>query len=349
VEAKVLDGADKLAIRAFRARLRRAVIGAAPKDADQQHAQAAKERRVVLSPEPNGMAWLSTYLTAPEAIAAYRRIDAEAHAIAEATGANAPALAGTRPGGAGDPDPQLRAGLQPIDARRADALLALLFGADPATSADGSAGARTGASAGDGGAGPAGQRNGGRAARRNDISVTIDLPTLLGLAEHPGELAGYGPIPPELARALAADGIWRRLIVDPVTGHLLDYGRGTYRPPAALVDYLHARDLTCRFPGCTHPAMRCDQDHAHPWDCDGGTCSANMGALCRRHHRAKTHAGWQLHSHPDGSATWTNSRTRQTVERPAINHAPEHVNRLAQHAHGAGADRRDTDPDPPLC
>lgn len=69
----------------------------------------------------------------------------------------------------------------------------------------------------------------------------------------------------------------------------------------------------------------------------GNTCSANMGALCRRHHRAKTHADWQLHSHPDGSATWTNNRTRQTIERPAINHAPEHVAHIAQHA----------DPDPP--
>ncbi len=37
------------------------------------------------------------------------------------------------------------------------------------------------------------------------ISVAIDLPTLLGLAENPGQLAGYGAIPASVARRLAAD------------------------------------------------------------------------------------------------------------------------------------------------
>ena len=27
--------------------------------------------------------------------------------------------------------------------------------------------------------------------------------------------------------------------------------------------------------------------------------------LCRRHHRLKTHHGWQLRAHPDGSCDWT--------------------------------------------
>jgi hypothetical protein len=30
-----------------------------------------------------------------------------------------------------------------------------------------------------------------------------------------------------------------------------------------------------------------------------------MGALCRRHHRAKHHAGWTLTRTPDGTPTWT--------------------------------------------
>ena len=35
------------------------------------------------------------------------------------------------------------------------------------------------------------------------VNVTIDLPTLLGLAENPGQLAGYGPIPASVARTTA--------------------------------------------------------------------------------------------------------------------------------------------------
>ena len=57
------------------------------------------------------------------------------------------------------------------------------------------------------------------------INVTIDLPTLLGLSENPGQLAGYGAIPASVARALASDGKWRRFITDPQSGVLLDYGR----------------------------------------------------------------------------------------------------------------------------
>ncbi len=140
--------------------------------------------------------------------------------------------------------------------------------------------------------------------RRPNISVTIDLATLLGLADDPGELAGYGPIPASAARALAADGEWRRLVTDPTSGALLDYGRRTYTPPAALVDFLLARDGTCRFPGCPRPAELCDLDHGVAWDDGGGTDRDNLGPLCRRHHRLKTHTGWQLKRSPDGSVTW---------------------------------------------
>lgn len=35
------------------------------------------------------------------------------------------------------------------------------------------------------------------------LSVTVSLETLLGLSEAPGDLAGYGPLPPSLARELA--------------------------------------------------------------------------------------------------------------------------------------------------
>ena len=150
------------------------------------------------------------------------------------------------------------------------------------------------------------------------VSVTIDLPTLLGLAENPGQLAGYGPIPASVARQLASDAQWKRFITDPQTGNLLDYGRESYEPPQHLKDFLIARDRTCRFPGCRRSALLSDLDHAESWESGGETSPNNVGALCRRHHRLKTHDGWKIESFADGSCTWTSplGKTFFTPARP---------------------------------
>jgi len=151
----------------------------------------------------------------------------------------------------------------------------------------------------------------GRVRRRPiTVNVTIDLPTLLGFANNPGQLAGYGAIPASLARELASNSQWRRFITDPKTGALLDYGRETYEPPQPLVDFLLARDRTCRFPGCRAPARSADLDHAQSWESGGETSPQNLGALCRRHHRLKTHGGWKLESNADGSCTWTSPENK---------------------------------------
>jgi len=150
------------------------------------------------------------------------------------------------------------------------------------------------------------------------VNVTIDLPTLLGLAENPGQLAGYGPIPASVARELASDSKWKRFITEPQTGNLLDFGRESYEPPQQLKDFLIARDRTCRFPGCRRSALLSDLDHAESWESGGSTSPDNIGALCRRHHRLKTHDGWKIESFPDGSCTWTSPLGKQffTPARP---------------------------------
>ena len=152
------------------------------------------------------------------------------------------------------------------------------------------------------------------------VNVTIDLPTLLGLQENPGQLAGYGAVPASVARALASDAKWKRFITDPQTGTLLDYGRESYEPPQALVDFLMARDRTCRFPGCRRSASLSDLDHAQSWESGGHTSPENLGALCRRHHQLKTHGGWRVDSHADGSCTWTSPLGKEyfTPARPML-------------------------------
>ena len=55
---------------------------------------------------------------------------------------------------------------------------------------------------------------------------------------------------------------------------------------------MRARDLTCRWPGCDHPATDCDLDHTIPYAQGGKTHAANLKCYCRLHHLLKTFWGW---------------------------------------------------------
>lgn len=141
---------------------------------------------------------------------------------------------------------------------------------------------------------------------RPAVQVTVALSTLLGVDDQPGELAGVGSISAALARRLAADrsGTWRRLVTDRV-GRLIDYGRTTYRPPAALADHVIARDRSCRFPHCGRPAERGELDHTRAWADGGTTDAANLVALCRRHHHLRHDTRWTYtRDDPTGTVTW---------------------------------------------
>jgi hypothetical protein len=131
-----------------------------------------------------------------------------------------------------------------------------------------------------------------------NVYVTMDLATLLGLRNHPAELHGYGPLPAPLARAIAADNGWQRLIADPVTGAPLDLGRLRRRPSAPLAAWIRTRDRVCLFPGCYRAAGRCDLDHRDPVAEGGRTDKNKLVPACPKHHRVR-HAGWTYTWHPD--------------------------------------------------
>jgi hypothetical protein len=92
----------------------------------------------------------------------------------------------------------------------------------------------------------------------------------------------------------------RRIITDPMTGELLDYGRSTYRFPPDLTGYLIAKWVTSTGPGSTVPADRGDMDHGQPWEEDGFTDRDNGNPCNRRWHRAKTIGGWTVRHTDDG-------------------------------------------------
>jgi Domain of unknown function (DUF222) len=268
VADKVLPRARAQTVADLRRSLRRQVLAADPSQARKRAEQAKAERSLQWWATQDGMAVLRLSAPVLDVMAVFGAADAVAKKAASGHPVGSP-------------------GWQPIAARRADALLALVQGAIP-----------------------------GGIHVEVEAQVTIDLPTLLRFQDNPAELSGYGPLPAALARELAADARWRRLIYEPQTGALLDLGRSTYKPSAALARYIRARDRVCVFRGCNRQAVRCHLDHRmphRPGDPDSGcTDRCNMHPLCLSHHLVKHRGGWTLHNDPDtGGVIWTSSTGRQ--------------------------------------
>jgi hypothetical protein len=140
--------------------------------------------------------------------------------------------------------------------------------------------------------------------RHPHIGVTVAASTLLGLDDHPGELAGYGTIPADVARQVAAEGTWRRLLTEPASGKLLDYGTRTYAPPQSLRDFVTNRDPECTFPTCPRPSRTGELDHIDVFP-DGPTSESNLHPPCTPHHKLRHEGGADVHRDPDGTIVWT--------------------------------------------
>ncbi len=164
----------------------------------------------------------------------------------------------------------------------------------------------------------------GTASVKAQVYVYVDLFTLWSLNNDPGYLPGYGEIPADLARQIAADpnSIWTRLITDPDTGQLLSVGRTKYRPPAALADYVRIRARTCEHPGCNQPAEFVDIDHTEDWALGGETNADTLGGRCRYHHLLKNEPGWHYQANPDGTTTITTPAGRTYTSKPDPIHKP---------------------------
>lgn len=159
---------------------------------------------------------------------------------------------------------------------------------------------------------------------RSEIGSLLASPAgVVGTAAQPGLgpaaghrteaawLEGYGPIAPSVALLLAAGGTWQRIVTDPVTGTPLDVGRTRYRAPAELRAALRLRDNTCVRPGCAVPSYRCDADHVDEWAQGGVTSLANQAPECPRHHRIKSAGAARVSPlKRDGTRTWTTALGR---------------------------------------
>ena len=99
-------------------------------------------------------------------------------------------------------------------------------------------------------AGPPARRLPDRKGRQPQIRVVVAATTLIGLDDRPGELVGYGPVTAQVARRIASEGTWQRLLTDPKTGRFDELSADTYEPPQDMQDHVTARDPTCIGAGC---------------------------------------------------------------------------------------------------
>ena len=246
-------------------------------DAATRHTRARTKRAVWARPMPDGMGQLGVVHDWSTVAAIKATLDADAAAArALARQQHDEAASGATEDESADDDDAT------LEALRADALAARVLGtvdADGAVTWD-------------------------RAAVPVLVEVVIDLATLRGEADRECLLDGQ-PVPAQAGRELASHArMFRRMDTDPVTAHLLDYGRTQYLPQP-LRHYVLARDGGCRAPGCTTRSPgRLQMDHAVEFP-EGPTSAANCGGLCLTHHQLKTTGHVDLiDSHTDGSVDW---------------------------------------------
>ncbi len=111
-----------------------------------------------------------------------------------------------------------------------------------------------------------------------------------------------------------------KVTVKPVIDLNTDLTAPGYAIPDRIREHVILRDRTCVFPWCSRPARSCDIDHVIAYDhhadpdadADAGgrpqpgpTATHNLAALCRTHHRLKTHTAWHYRAVEPGAFQWT--------------------------------------------
>jgi hypothetical protein len=153
---------------------------------------------------------------------------------------------------------------------------------------------------------------GDSASRGGAVDLRVDLTTLAGLDDKPGEIPGWGPVIADVARQVAESQPNAKWLVT-VTGdegQVVWTGTTRRRPDTALRRYIHASRPTCVFPGCRMPARQSDIDHTKAWSEGGRTDPSNLAPLCRHDHRLKHEAGWKLEKIRPGTWLWTSPLER---------------------------------------
>ncbi len=307
---RVLQRAGELNVSQLRRRVNLTVARMSPMASVESNLNAQEERTVTLTPAGDQMAWLNAYLPALEASRVWQVLNHAAKNDPLLTGSMEQKMADAFVGiidGTCELSPELR---------NATAELQILVSLSDLTKATSSQSGMC--------------RKNPELTVGNGLSETQVLDPKVS-NQIVGEISTTGLLVEGHALlGVLADAKFRRILFDPDTGGLLDFGRQTYRPPKNLRQHVKMRDNTCRAPGCVRNARYCDLDHTRSWDSGGNTSQANLAALCRTHHLLKTHGEWQYEIASDGRAHWTlpgqiqlERSVHRLVDEPGIKHDPD--------------------------
>ncbi|MFJ5956150.1 HNH endonuclease [Paenarthrobacter sp. NPDC092416] len=152
---------------------------------------------------------------------------------------------------------------------------------------------------------------------RVDIQLVMTDRTLLQGDSEPARLAGYGILPAQWARQIAAERpdeperetgpdpefsvFLRRLFTAPGSGELLAMDSKARFFPPGMRRFIEARDDTCRTPYCDAPIRHID--HIIPWHNGGPTTLANGAGLCEACNHTKETPGWSVKPQPGSRHT----------------------------------------------
>ena len=138
------------------------------------------------------------------------------------------------------------------------------------------------------------------------VEIRVDLDTLIGLSDTPGDLAGYGPVVDDITRSVIEDhneAEWRYTVTN--NGHPVATGTTRRRPTVGQRRIVEAAYTTCIFPGCRMPAIECDLDHRIEWSKSGTTAIDDLAPLCRHDHGGRHEFGWTYRIVSNGDIEWT--------------------------------------------
>ncbi len=128
---------------------------------------------------------------------------------------------------------------------------------------------------------------------RPQLIIRASLDTLAGIPGAPaGELEGGGTVPAATVQRYACDSAISRIMGRGELEHELSHATRTIPPSTRRA--LEARDQHCVFSGCDRRPSWCDGHHLVWWTRGGPTTLANLGLLCRAHHRLVHEGGWTL-------------------------------------------------------
>lgn len=133
--------------------------------------------------------------------------------------------------------------------------------------------------------------------------IQIADTSALGVDDEPAWVAGYGPIPAQVACALIATAsdaemaTLRRLYTHPATGRLVAMESVAREFPQGLAGFLRRRDQgRCRTSWCGAPIRA--SDHPKDWARGGETTGENGQGLCEACNIAKEAPGWRARPRP---------------------------------------------------